>query len=119
MAARAISSGTISFGLVSIPVKIYTATSPQKVRFHMIDKESGSRVKQQYISVGSGKPVEREAMIKGFEYARGQFVTLTEEELKALEADRSATLDIVEFVPLDTVDLVQVEKSYYLGPDKG
>ena len=119
MAARAISSGTISFGLVSIPVKVYTATSPQKVRFHMLDGDSGSRVKQQYISSTSGKLVERDKMLKGFEYARGQFVTLTDDELKALEADRTGGVDIVEFVPLETVDLVQVEKSYYLGPDKG
>jgi DNA end-binding protein Ku len=119
MAPRAIASGTVSFGLVSIPVKVYTATASQKVHFHMLDQKTGGRVKQQYVSAASGEIVERQAMMKGYEYARGQFVTLAEDELKALEAERSNTMDIVEFVPLETVDLVQVEKSYYLGPDKG
>ena len=119
MAPRAISSGTISFGLVSIPVKVYTATSSQKVRFNMLEPDTGARPKQQYVSSVTGEPVDRKDMVKGYEYARGQFVTLTEEELKALEADRTGSMDIVEFVPLDAIDLVQIEKSYYIGPDKG
>jgi len=119
MAPRAISSGTISFGLVSIPVKVYTATSSQKVRFNMLEPETGARPKQQYVSSVSGEPIDRKSLVKGYEYARGQYVTLTEEELKALEADRTGSMDIVEFVPLDAIDLVQIEKSYYLGPDKG
>jgi len=119
MAARAIASGTISFGLVSIPVKVFTATSSEKVRFNMIEPETGARPKQQYVSSVSGKVVDRKDMAKGYEYARGQFVVLDPEELKALEADRTGALDIAEFVPLDTIDLVQIERSYYLGPDKG
>ncbi len=119
MAPRAIASGTISFGLVSIPVKIYTATSSQKVSFNMLEAETGARPKQQYVSSVSGKVLERDAMVKGYEYARGQFVQLTPDELKALEAESTGSMDIVEFVPLDTIDLVQIEKSYYLGPDKG
>lgn len=119
MAPRAIASGTISFGLVSIPVKVFTATAPQKVRFNMLEEETGARPKQQYVSSVSGKPLERSDMVKGYEYARGQFVQLTADELKALEADSTNSMDIVEFVPLDTIDLVQIEKSYYLGPDKG
>lgn len=119
MAARATSSGTISFGLVSIPVKVFTATSSQKVRFNMLEAETGGRMKQQYVSAASGKVVERDQMVKGYEYARGQYVTLTEDELKSLEADRTGTMDIVEFVPLGAIDFVQIEKSYYLGPDKG
>ncbi|MEM1031526.1 MAG: Ku protein [Myxococcota bacterium] len=119
MAPRAIASGTISFGLVSIPVKVFTATSPAKVRFNMIEPETGARPKQQYVSSVSGEVLERSAMAKGYEHARGQFVILDPEELKALEADRSNGLEIAEFVPLDAVDLIQVEKSYYIAPDKG
>jgi DNA end-binding protein Ku len=119
MAPRAIASGTISFGLVSIPVKVYTATSSQKVSFNMLEAETGARPKQQYVSSVSGKVLERDDMVKGYEYARGQFVQLTADEVKALEAESSNTMDIVEFVPLDAIDLVQIEKSYYIGPDKG
>lgn len=119
MAARAFASGVISFGLVSIPVKLYTAASSEQVRFNMLDARHGVRVKQQYISPADGKVMEKSEIIKGYEYARDQFVTFSEEELKALEADRSNHIEIVEFVPLSTFDLVQVEKSYYLGADKG
>ncbi len=119
MAPRAIASGTISFGLVSIPVKVYTATSSKKVRFNMLEAATGARLKQQYISTVSGEVVERSATIKGYEHVRGQFVHFNEEELKALEADRTGAMTIVQFVPIDQVDLVQIEKSYYLGPDKG
>ncbi len=119
MAARAIASGTISFGLVSIPVKVYVATQSQHISFNLLEKATGQRPKQQYVSSVSGKALGREEITKGFEYARGQFVELDAEELKALEADRSNAVDIAEFVPLDSIDLVQVEKSYFLGPDKG
>lgn len=119
MAARAISSATISFGLVSIPVKLYTATSPQQARFNMLHEGTKSRVKQQYVLPNSGEVVDRKSMVKGYEYTKGQFVVFTDEELKALETKRSSSLDIVEFVPLESVDLIQVEKTYYLGPDKG
>lgn len=119
MPSRAISSGTISFGLVSIPIKLFTATSSHQVHFNMLDKETGSRVKQQYILPGSGKVVERKEMVKGYEFAKGQYVVFEEDELKKLEAPRSSSMDILEFVPLSSVDLIQVEKTYYLGPDKG
>jgi DNA end-binding protein Ku len=119
MAARAIASGMISFGLVSIPVKLYTSASSEQVRFNMLDPRHGVRVKQQYYSPVDGEVIPRADLIKGYEYARGRFVTFTDEELKALEAERSNSIDIVEFVPLGTFDFVQVEKSYYLGADKG
>lgn len=119
MAPRAISSGTISFGLVSIPVKVYTATSSQKVRFNMLEPETGARPKQQYVSGVTGEVVDRKDMVKGYEYSRGQYVQLTPDELEALEADRTGGMEIVEFVPIEAIDLVQIEKSYYLGPDKG
>jgi DNA end-binding protein Ku len=119
MPARAIASATISFGLVSIPVKLFTATSSEQVRFNMLHPETKSRVKQQYIDASTGEVVDRNELVKGYEYGKDQYVVFTDEELKSLEAERSSSLDIVEFVPLDSVDLLQVEKSYYLGPDKG
>jgi DNA end-binding protein Ku len=119
MPARAISSATISFGLVAIPVKLFTATSSQQVHFNMLHPETKTRVQQQYITPATGDVVSRSSLVKGYEYARGQFVVFTEAELKGLEAERSNSLDIVEFVPLASVDLLQVEKTYYLGPDKG
>jgi len=119
MPARAISSATISFGLVAIPVKLYTATSSQQVSFNMLHPETKTRVQQQYITPATGEVVNRSTLVKGYEYARGQYVVFTEEELKGLEAERSNGIDIAEFVPLPSVDLLHVEKSYYLGPDKG
>jgi len=119
MPARAISSATISFGLVAIPVKLYTATSSQQVHFNMLHPETKTRVQQQYITPATGEVVDRGTLVKGYEYARGQYVVFTDEELKALEAERSNSVDIVEFVPLASVDLLSVEKTYYLGPDKG
>jgi DNA end-binding protein Ku len=119
MAARAVASATISFGLVSIPVKLFTAASSDAVHFNMLDKRSGSRVKMQYVSAADGAVLERDDIMKGYEYARGQYVTFTEEELENLQAERKNSLEITEFVPLSSVDFVYVERSYYLGPDKG
>jgi len=119
MAARAISSATISFGLVSIPVKLFTATSSHTVRFNMLHEKCGGRLKQQLYCPVDDEIVDRKDTVKGYEYSRGQYVMFSAEELKKLEADRTNSIDIVEFVPIDQVDLVQVEKSYYLGPDKG
>jgi len=119
MPSRAVATGVISFGLVSIPVRLYTAASSEQVRFNMLDSRHGVRVKQQYYSPVDGKVMDKGEIIKGYEYARDQFVTFTDEELKALEADRSNHIEIVEFVPLETFDLVQIEKTYYLGADKG
>jgi DNA end-binding protein Ku len=119
MAARASGSGTISFGLVSIPFKVYTATSSQSVSFNMLHKKTGSRVKQQYIDPTSGEIVARTDMIKGYEYGKDRYVQFTDEELKRLEAERSERLDIVEFVPASAVDFIYIEKTYYIGPDKG
>ena len=119
MPARAISSATISFGLVAIPVKLFTATSSQQVSFNMLEPQTKSRVQQQYILPATGEVVNRGTLVKGYEYAKGQYVVFDEAELKALETERSNSIDIVEFVPLASVDLLSVEKSYYLGPDKG
>lgn len=119
MSARAISTGTISFGLVSIPVKLYTAASSEQVRFNMLHDKCGGRLKMQYYCPVDDEVVDRKNTVKGYEHARGQYVTFTDEELKALEAEKSNSIEIVEFVPLTQIDLVQVEHSYYLGPDKG
>jgi DNA end-binding protein Ku len=119
MASRALASGTISFGLVSIPVKLYTAASSEQVSFNMLHKKCGGRVKMQYHCPTDNEVVERSDTVKGYEHARGQYVLFTEEELKAFEAERSNSIEITEFVPLTSVDFVSVEKSYYLGSDKG
>ncbi len=119
MAARAISSGTISFGLVSIPVKLYTAASSEQVSFNMLHAKCGGRIKQQLFCPTDNEVIGRNDTVKGYEYARGQFVKFTDDEIKGLEAERSNSIEIVEFVPLSGVDFLQVERSYYLGPDKG
>ncbi|MDB4943334.1 MAG: Ku domain protein [Labilithrix sp.] len=119
MAARSIGSGTISFGLVSIPIKLYTAVSPQSVGFNMLHKTCGGRLKQQLFCPVDNVVVERSDTIRGFEYARDSYVKFTDDELKALEAARTNSLDLVEFVPAASVDFLYIEKTYFLGPDKG
>ena len=120
MAARSIAKGSISFGLVAIPVKLYAATQPQAgLSFNLLDKETGGRVKQQYIRATDGQIVERSQMVKGYEFAKGQFVTFTTEELKSLEERGSQTIDIEEFVPRAAVDPIHYDKPYYLGPERG
>lgn len=119
MAARPTSSTTISFGLVSIPVKVYTATSSQSVHFRQLHGKCASPVKQRLYCPVDDEFVERADLVKGYEVARNQYVQFTGEELRALESERFQTLDIVEFVPESTVDFIYIEKSQYLGPDKG
>jgi DNA end-binding protein Ku len=119
MAARPIGSATISFGLVSIPVKLYTATSSQSISFNQLHPKCGGRIKQQLYCPVDDEVVDRNTLVKGYEYAKDQYVTFSPDELKALEAQKTDSLNIVEFVPLDRVDLLHVERSMYLGPDKG
>lgn len=119
MPARAIGSGTLSFGLVSIPFKMFTAASQEGVSFHQLHDKCGGRIKYQVYCPTDDEVVERADLVKGYEYAKAQYVRFEPEELKALEAEKTHNLEIVEFVPLDTVDFVYIEKSYYLGPDKG
>lgn len=118
MAARSIGSGTISFGLVSIPFKLFTATSPKTVSFNMLHKACGSRLKQQLLCPVDNVVVERSDTIRGFEYARDQFVKFEDEELKAMESARTGLLELQEFVPAESVDYLYIEKTYFLGPDK-
>jgi DNA end-binding protein Ku len=120
MAARSIASLTISFGLVSIPVKLYSATEASRaISFNLLHKTCGSRLKQQYFCVKEEVPVAREDMAKGYEFAKDQYVMFTPEELKALEEVGTHTADITEFVPAASIDPVFFDKAYFLGPDKG
>jgi DNA end-binding protein Ku len=120
MAARSIASLTVSFGLVSIPVRLFSATEATKaISFNLLHKGCGSRLKQQYLCVKEEVPVAREDMVKGYEFAKDQYVLFSPEELKALEEAGTGMAEITEFVPLESVDPVYYDKPYYLAPDKG
>ena len=120
MPARSIATATISFGLVSVPVNIYSSgESKASVSFNMLHKKCGSRLKQHYTCTKDNEVVTRDDTVKGYEFAKDQYVILTPEELKALEEKATSTIDVIEFVPLDQVDREYLEKVYYLGPDKG
>jgi len=119
MAARANASGTISFGLVSVPVKLYTATRSKSLSFNLLHDKDKSRLRQQYVCNACGEVVERAQMVKGFEYAKDQYAVLTDEELKALEQQSDQSIEIEEFVPLSQVDPIYFERTQLLGPDKG
>jgi DNA end-binding protein Ku len=120
MAARSMASLTISFGMVSIPVDLFTATvSSEKISFNLLHAKDGSRLKQQYVCLKEGTVVERNEIVKGYEFAKDQYVQFTAEEIKALDEAGSDTIDIVEFVPLASVDPLYFDRSYYLAPGKG
>jgi len=111
---------TVSFGLVSIPVKLFSATEASRaISFNLLHKACGSRLKQQYLCIKEEVPVAREDMVKGYEFAKDQYVIFSPEELKALEEAGTHMAEITEFVPIDAVDPVYFDKAYYLGPDKG
>ena len=115
--ARAIWSGSISFGLVNIPVKLFTAVSRKTVRFNQIDAETGARVKQKRVSAADGEEVPYDRIVKGFELSSGDFVTVTEDELAALDPEAGRTIDIAEFVDLADIDPIFYDSAYYLVPD--
>ena len=120
MPARALSTATISFGLVSIPVKLYSAAeSKAALSFNQIHKKDGARVKQQLVSSRSGEVVPREEIVKGYEFAKDQYVLFEPEELKALEAAATHAIDIVEFLKAEQIERRYLDKVYYLGTDKG
>jgi DNA end-binding protein Ku len=120
MAARPIATLTVSFGLVSIPVKLYSATEASRaISFNLLHKGCGSRLKQQYLCVKEDVVVPREDMVKGYEFEKDQYVMFTPEELKLLEEAGTHTADIAEFVPVESIDPVYFDKAYYLAPDKG
>ena len=120
MAARPFASGTISFGLVTVPVKLYsTGETASGIQLNMLHRKCGTRLKQQYVCPADDQVVGRDEMIKGYEYAKGQYVLFSDDELKALTPEPTNAIEITEFVPAEEVDPVYFEKSTYLGPDKG
>ena len=120
MSAHPIGSATLSFGLVSVPVKMFsTGESAAAISFNWLHKKDGARLKQQYVCSKDGDKVEKDEMVKGYEFTKGQYVIFTTEELKALEEKATGAIDVTEFVPAKLVDRLYLEKAYFLGPDKG
>jgi DNA end-binding protein Ku len=120
MSAHSIGSATLSFGLVSVPVKMFSTGEPSAaISFNWLHKKDGARLKQQYVCSKDGEKVEKDEMVKGYEFTKGQYVIFTPEELKALEEKATGAIEITEFVPAKQVDRLYLEKSYFLGPDKG
>jgi DNA end-binding protein Ku len=120
MAARSIGNGTLSFGMVSIPIRMYSAgESSSAVSFNMLHDKCKSRLKQQYVCPKDNEIVTREHTVKGYEFAKDQYVSFTQEELKAMEEEAQKAIEITEFVPAAKVDPVYFDGAYYLGPDKG
>ena len=120
MAAHSIGSATVSFGLVSVPVQLFAAgESKAAISFNMLHKKDGARLKQQYVCSKYGEKVERSDTVKGYEFQKGQYVTFTPEEIKALEEKATGAIDIQEFLPAERVDRIWLDRTYYLGPDKG
>jgi DNA end-binding protein Ku len=120
MPVHAIGSATISFGLVSVPVKLYSsAEAKASISFNWLHQKCGSRLKQQYMCPKDNEVVPKTDMVKGYEFSRGQYVTFSPEELKALEEKATNSIDINEFVPLAAVDRIYLDRTYFLGPDRG
>src|SRR5512135_1212909 len=120
MPARPISSATLSFGLVSVPIKLFSTSEAQAaIAFNWLHKACGSRLKQQYVCPKDGVKVEDEDRVKGYEFTKGQYVLFSKDELKTLEEKSTGAVDIAEFVPAELVDRLWLEKAYYLGPDNG
>ncbi len=119
MAARPISAGMISFGLVSIPVRLFTAASPKSVSFHLLHNKDKSRIQQKIYCPVDDKIIGRDELVRGFEIEKGRYVTFTDEELKSLEAQGDHAINIEEFIPLSEVDPIYFESGYYLGCESG
>jgi len=120
MPARAMGTAAISFGLVTVPVRIYPAVrSSAGISFHMLHKKDGARLKQQFICPKDEQVVPRSETVRGYEIAKDQYVIFTDEEMKALDEKATNGIEIKEFVPEDSVDPVYFERTYYLGADKG
>ena len=119
MAARSIGSGTISFGLVAIPIRLFPAVVSERVSFHLLHAKCGSRIKYQAYCPVCDQVVDRQDLVKAYELGKDQYVRVTDDELEAIEGEASKHIDIAEFVPLASVDPVFFDRAYYLGPDKG
>jgi DNA end-binding protein Ku len=116
---RAIATGQIAFGLVSIPVKLFSAAeSSEKISFNMLHRDCGNRIQQQLFCPKDERTISRDEIVKGYEFSKGQYVLFNEEELKALEEKSTQQIEITEFVKSDLIDPIYFEKPYYLGPDK-
>ena len=115
---RAIWSGSISFGLVNIPVKLFSAVSRKNVSFNQIDRRTGARVKQKRVSAADGSEVAYDDIVKGYELASGEYVTITDDELAALDPEAVRNIDILEFVDLADIDPLYYDAAYYLVPDE-
>jgi DNA end-binding protein Ku len=117
MAPRAIWSGSISFGLVNVPVKLYAAVKQQDIHFNQLEEKTGAHIKYKRVSEKTGKEVPYEQIVKGYEIGKGQYVTITPEELDAVAPEATRTVDIEDFVDLAEIDPIYYEKTYYLAPD--
>src|ERR1700729_3701655 len=117
--ARAIWTGAISFGLVNVPVKLYSATSPKTVRFHQLSSKTGNRIKQKRVDPQTGDEVAFEDIVKGYELSPDRYVLIEPEELDALDPKATKTIDIEEFVDLSEIDPIYYDHSYYLAPTTG
>src|SRR5919206_4758465 len=114
---RAFASGQIAFGLVSIPVKLFSATeSSERISFHQIHRDCGNRIQQQLFCPKDERTIDRSELVKGYEFSRGQYVLFTEEELKALEEKSTQQIDITEFLPKEAIDPIYFQKANYLAP---
>jgi len=117
--ARAIWTGAISFGLVNVPVKLYSATSPKSVRFHQLSSKTGARIRQKRVDPSTGDEVPFEEIVKGYELSPDRYVLIEPEELDALDPKATKTIDIEEFVDLSDIDPIYYDHSYYLAPTTG
>src|SRR5690349_21533205 len=117
MAPRAIWSGSISFGLVNVPVKLYSAVKQQDVHFNQLEEKTGAHIKYKRVSEKSGKEVDYEKIVKGYEVAKGKYVTVTPDDLQAVAPEKTKTVDIEDFVALADIDPIYYEKTYFLAPD--
>jgi DNA end-binding protein Ku len=118
MASRPIWTGAISFGLVNVPVRLYSATQQKDVRFHEFDQRTGKRIRHKRVTEGSNREIDYDDVAKGYEVSKGKYVVLERGELEAADPDKTRTIEISEFVELAEIDPIFYEKSYYLGPEK-
>jgi DNA end-binding protein Ku len=116
---RAIWTGSISFGLVNVPVRMYSAIEEKDLHFHYVHAPDGSRIGYEKVCKAEGRPVPESEIVKAFEYEKGEYVYMSDEDFEAAEADGRRTIDIRDFVPYDDIDPVYFERTYYLGPQDG
>jgi DNA end-binding protein Ku len=119
MPPRALLTGSLVLGLVTVPVRVYTATSSEAIAFHLLHDRCGSRVQYRSFCPTCGVAVSREELVRGFEFAKDEYVRFTEEEIKRIEEQPGRVIDVQEFVPRASVDPVYFDRTYYLGPGKG